>query len=216
MCCGATRRTRAGARHDSRLLLGYEEEITELLLRVPRDSRLALQPAGASDERARALVELHTKLRNIFTKVDRSSKSQAARPSPRSRPRGAKRNRADAKRDAGAVLMPSTRVHRQRPLAAFSNRCRKTLFGSKTTPTTAASGTSARRIAVAARARRQRQHILAPFRLAAAGYFLSCCSSTTSIITPTPKSCPARCSIRSFSTAIPRALNTNSCASKRC
>jgi MoxR-like ATPase len=52
------------------LLLGYEEEITELLYesREIRDS--ALQSARTSDERARALIELHTKLRNILGKVD--------------------------------------------------------------------------------------------------------------------------------------------------
>src|SRR5919109_2634415 len=52
------------------LLLGYEEEITELLYesREIRDS--ALQSGRSSDERARALIELHTKLRNIITKVD--------------------------------------------------------------------------------------------------------------------------------------------------
>jgi MoxR-like ATPase len=52
------------------LLLGYEQEITELLYesREIRDS--ALQPGQSSDERARALIELHTKLRNILVKVD--------------------------------------------------------------------------------------------------------------------------------------------------
>ena len=52
------------------LLLGYEEEITELLYesREIRDS--ALHPGKSSDERARALIEFHTKLRNIITKVD--------------------------------------------------------------------------------------------------------------------------------------------------
>jgi len=52
------------------LLLGYEEEITELLYesREIRDS--ALQPGRSSDERARALIEFHTKLRNIIAKVD--------------------------------------------------------------------------------------------------------------------------------------------------
>ncbi|HEV8723575.1 MAG TPA: AAA family ATPase [Candidatus Binatia bacterium] len=52
------------------LLLGYEEEITELLYesREIRDS--ALEPGRSSDERARGLIELHTKLRNIITKVD--------------------------------------------------------------------------------------------------------------------------------------------------
>ncbi|HWP24304.1 MAG TPA: AAA family ATPase [Candidatus Binatia bacterium] len=52
------------------LLLGYEQEITELLYesREIRDS--ALQVGQTSDERARALIELHTKLRNILNKVD--------------------------------------------------------------------------------------------------------------------------------------------------
>jgi MoxR-like ATPase len=51
-------------------LLGYEEEIAELLYesREIRDS--ALKPVGSSDERARALIEFHTKLRNILAKVD--------------------------------------------------------------------------------------------------------------------------------------------------
>jgi MoxR-like ATPase len=48
------------------LLLGYEEEITEL--REIRES--ALQPGRTTDERARALIEFHTKLRNILAKVD--------------------------------------------------------------------------------------------------------------------------------------------------
>jgi MoxR-like ATPase len=52
------------------LLLGYEEEIAELLYesREIRDS--ALQSGRTSDERARSLIELHTKLRNIMAKVD--------------------------------------------------------------------------------------------------------------------------------------------------
>jgi MoxR-like ATPase len=52
------------------LLLGYEEEITELLYesREIRDS--ASRQWETSDERARALVEFHTKLRNILAKVD--------------------------------------------------------------------------------------------------------------------------------------------------
>lgn len=52
------------------LLLGYEEEIAELLYesREIRDS--AVEPGKTSDERARALIEFHTKLRNILTKVD--------------------------------------------------------------------------------------------------------------------------------------------------
>jgi MoxR-like ATPase len=52
------------------LLLGYEEEIAELLYesREIRDS--ASRQWETSDERARALVEFHTKLRNILAKVD--------------------------------------------------------------------------------------------------------------------------------------------------
>jgi MoxR-like ATPase len=52
------------------ILLGYEEEITELLYesREIRDS--ALRRWETQDERARALIEFHTKLRNILTKVD--------------------------------------------------------------------------------------------------------------------------------------------------
>jgi MoxR-like ATPase len=52
------------------LLLGYEQQIAELLYesREIRDS--TLRPWETSDERARALVEFHTKLRNILAKVD--------------------------------------------------------------------------------------------------------------------------------------------------
>jgi len=52
------------------LLLGYEEEIKELLYesREIRDS--ALRPWETSDEKARALIEFHTKLRNILAKVE--------------------------------------------------------------------------------------------------------------------------------------------------
>ncbi|MGH7828627.1 MAG: AAA family ATPase [Candidatus Binatia bacterium] len=52
------------------LLLGYEEEIKELLYesREIRDS--ALRPWDTSEERARALIEFHTKLRNILSKVE--------------------------------------------------------------------------------------------------------------------------------------------------
>jgi MoxR-like ATPase len=52
------------------LLLGYEEEVKELLYesREVRDS--ALRPWETSDDRARALIEVHTKLKNILAKVD--------------------------------------------------------------------------------------------------------------------------------------------------
>ncbi len=52
------------------LLLGYEEEITELLYESREIRESALQPGRTTDERARALIEFHTKLRNILTKVD--------------------------------------------------------------------------------------------------------------------------------------------------
>jgi MoxR-like ATPase len=52
------------------LLLGYEEEIKELLYesREVRDS--ALRPWPTNEERARAFIEVHTKLRNILARVD--------------------------------------------------------------------------------------------------------------------------------------------------
>ena len=52
------------------LILGYEEEVKELLYesREIRDS--ALRSWETSDERARALIEFHTKLRNILAKVE--------------------------------------------------------------------------------------------------------------------------------------------------
>ena len=52
------------------LLLGYEEEITELLYESREIRESALQAGRSSDERARALIELHTKLKNILVKVD--------------------------------------------------------------------------------------------------------------------------------------------------
>jgi MoxR-like ATPase len=52
------------------LLLGYEEEITELLYESREIRESALQAGRSSDERARALIEFHTKLKNILVKVD--------------------------------------------------------------------------------------------------------------------------------------------------
>ncbi len=51
------------------LLLGYEEEIKELLYesREVRDS--ARRPWETSEDRARALIEVHTKLKNILARV---------------------------------------------------------------------------------------------------------------------------------------------------
>ncbi len=58
-------------RHTIReLLLGYEEELTELLYESREISDSATRPGASSDERARALIEFHTKLRNILAKVD--------------------------------------------------------------------------------------------------------------------------------------------------
>ena len=52
------------------LILGYEEEITELLYESREIGESARSPGQTSDERARALIEFHTKLRNILAKVD--------------------------------------------------------------------------------------------------------------------------------------------------
>ena len=52
------------------LLLGYEEEIAELLYESRELRESASRDWETSDERARALVEFHTKLRNILNKVD--------------------------------------------------------------------------------------------------------------------------------------------------
>ena len=52
------------------LLLGYEEEVKELLYESREIRDAALRPWGTSDQRARALIEMHTKLRNILAKVD--------------------------------------------------------------------------------------------------------------------------------------------------
>lgn len=52
------------------LLLGYEEEIAELLYESREIREVALQAGRSTDERARALIEVHTKLKNILTKVD--------------------------------------------------------------------------------------------------------------------------------------------------
>jgi MoxR-like ATPase len=52
------------------LLLGYEEEITELLYESREIKDTAQRPWETSDDKARALIEYHTKLRNILAKVD--------------------------------------------------------------------------------------------------------------------------------------------------
>jgi len=52
------------------LLLGYEEEIAELLYESREIREVAMKAGRSTDERARALIEVHTKLKNILTKVD--------------------------------------------------------------------------------------------------------------------------------------------------
>lgn len=52
------------------LVLGYEEEVNELLYQSREIRDYALRPWASRDERAQALIEVHTKLRNILAKVD--------------------------------------------------------------------------------------------------------------------------------------------------
>jgi MoxR-like ATPase len=52
------------------LLLGYEEEVKELLYESREVRDAALKPWNTSEERARALIEVHTKLKNILARVE--------------------------------------------------------------------------------------------------------------------------------------------------
>jgi len=52
------------------LLLGYEEEIKELLYQSREMRDYALRPWETSEQRAQALIEVHTKLRHILAKVE--------------------------------------------------------------------------------------------------------------------------------------------------
>lgn len=52
------------------LLLGYEEEVKELLYQSREIRDYALRPWETSELRAQALIEVHTKLRNILSRVD--------------------------------------------------------------------------------------------------------------------------------------------------
>lgn len=52
------------------LLLGYEEEVKELLYQSREIRDYALRPWETKELRAQALIEVHTKLRNILTKID--------------------------------------------------------------------------------------------------------------------------------------------------
>ncbi len=52
------------------LLLGYEEEIKELLYESREVRESALRPWPTNEERARAIIEVRTKLKNILARVD--------------------------------------------------------------------------------------------------------------------------------------------------
>jgi MoxR-like ATPase len=52
------------------LLLGYEEEVKELLYQSREIRDYALRPWESQEMRAQALIEVHTKLRNILAKVE--------------------------------------------------------------------------------------------------------------------------------------------------
>ena len=52
------------------ILLGYEEEVKELLYQSREIRDYALRPWETNEMRARALIEVHTKLRNILSRVE--------------------------------------------------------------------------------------------------------------------------------------------------
>jgi MoxR-like ATPase len=52
------------------LLLGFEEEVKELLYQSREQREYAMRPWETTEMRAQALIEVHTKLRNILSKVD--------------------------------------------------------------------------------------------------------------------------------------------------
>jgi MoxR-like ATPase len=52
------------------LIMGYEEEIQELLYQSQEIKEYAQRPWESREKRAQALIEVHTKLRNILTRVD--------------------------------------------------------------------------------------------------------------------------------------------------
>jgi MoxR-like ATPase len=54
--------------HD--LLLGYEEELQELLYQSREQREYAMRTWESNEARAQALIEVHTKLRNILAKVE--------------------------------------------------------------------------------------------------------------------------------------------------
>src|SRR5262249_11337634 len=121
------------------LLLGYEEEITELLYesRELRDS--ASRSWETSDERARALVEFHTKLRNILNKVDQVIEKAKRLGRPLDRVGSVRNEIEQIQKDMLEQFGCRLNAGRTCPANDFSSRCRKTAAGSKTTPTTAGS-----------------------------------------------------------------------------
>ncbi|MGH7836006.1 MAG: AAA family ATPase [Candidatus Binatia bacterium] len=52
------------------LIMGYEEEIQELLYQSQEIKEYAQRPWETREKRAQALIEVHTKLRNILNRVD--------------------------------------------------------------------------------------------------------------------------------------------------
>ena len=67
------------------LLLGYEEEVKELLYQSREIRDYALRPWETGELRAQALIEVHTKLRNILSRVDQilEKATKLGRPSQR-------------------------------------------------------------------------------------------------------------------------------------
>ncbi|MBF8254945.1 MAG: MoxR-like ATPase [Deltaproteobacteria bacterium] len=90
------------------LLLGYEEEITELLYESGAPARQDQRRTGEGADRAPHQAEKHSR-------QGRSDhgESQAARPSAGPRPLRSRRDRAVAKRNASAIL--STEIRGQEP-----------------------------------------------------------------------------------------------------
>ena len=71
MCCGAIRRnTNRCAAPFASFCSATKKKSPSCFTNRARSASRPCKPAEASDERARALIEFHTKLRNILTKVD--------------------------------------------------------------------------------------------------------------------------------------------------
>src|SRR4029077_1476885 len=118
------------------LLLGYEEEITELLFesREIRDS--ATRSWETSDERARALIEFHTKLRNILAKVDQVIEKAKRLGRPLDRVGSVRNEIEQIQKEMLEQFGCRRNAGRNRRANEFSSRCPKAASGSKTMPTT--------------------------------------------------------------------------------